>query len=485
MNARSPLAVLVLAVISLPALAADITGTWKADFNTQRGLQKYTFTFKQDSAGLTGKISADTGGEKREADLKEGKVDGDNVTFVELLSFQGNELRIVYTGKISADEIKFTRKVGDLGTSEAVAKRGEATAAATTPSQPPPGAPGQGAPGRRGGRGGFGGPITLGPDDKPAFPPVPEGFDKLREGADHGKLERVDYESKTVGAKRWMQVYTPPGYSQDRKYPVLYLLHGIGGNENEEWTRQGVANVVLDNLIADKKIEPMIVVFPNGNATAGAAAGGRGGATGGRGGPGGGFGGWGTPFENDLLKDIIPFIESHYSVKADRENRAIAGLSMGGGQALNIGLANLDTFAWVGGFSSAPNTRQPTDLIKDHAEAAKKLKLLYVACGDADGLLRISQGVHAMLGEKKVPHLYHVIAGGQHDFKVWKSDLYHFTQVIFREPGQTAGATKPAEEPKPASPQAAPAQPAPAQSEGVVEDFKPAPPTKTADSIHR
>ena len=173
-----------------------------------------------------------------------------------------------------------------------------------------------------------------------------------------------------------MQVYTPPGYSKDKKYPVLYLLHGIGGNENEEWTRQGVAHVILDNLIADKKIEPMIVVFPNGNATTNTAAGGRGGAPGGRGGPGGGFGGWGKPFENDLLKDIIPFIESHYSVKADRENRAVAGLSMGGGQSLNIGLANLDTFAWVGGFSSAPNTRQPTDLIKDHAEAAKKLKLL-------------------------------------------------------------------------------------------------------------
>jgi hypothetical protein len=123
MNAGSPMALLALAVISVPALAADITGTWKADFNTQRGLQKYTFTFKQDSAGLTGKISADLNGEKREADLKEGKVEGDNVTFVELLSFQGNELRIVYTGRISADEIKFTRKVGDFATEELVAKR--------------------------------------------------------------------------------------------------------------------------------------------------------------------------------------------------------------------------------------------------------------------------------------------------------------------------------------------------------------------------
>ena len=99
-------------------------------------------------------------------------------------------------------------------------------------------------------------------------------------------------------------------------------------------------------------------------------------------------------------------MESIYSVKADREHRALAGLSMGGGQSLNFGLNNLDTFAWVGGFSSAPNTKPPADLIKDHAEAAKKLRLLYVACGDKDGLFRISQGVHKMLDEKKVPHVY-------------------------------------------------------------------------------
>ena len=107
---------------------------------------------------------------------------------------------------------------------------------------------------------------------------------------------------------------------------------------------------------------------------------------------------------------------------------------MGGGQALNFGLGNLDTFAWVGGFSSAPNTRRPDDLIKDHAEAARKLRLLYVACGDKDTLFRVSQGVHAMLDEKKVPHVYRVIPGGGHDFRVWKSDLYHFAQLVFREP---------------------------------------------------
>src|ERR1700730_6696866 len=82
-------------------------------------------------------------------------------------------------------------------------------------------------------------------------PVPPPGFDKVREGIERGKLEKVDYESKSVGVKRWMEVYTPPGYSKDKKYPVLYLLHGAGGNENKEWTRQGVANVILDNLVAD------------------------------------------------------------------------------------------------------------------------------------------------------------------------------------------------------------------------------------------
>src|SRR5207342_2313498 len=86
-------------------------------------------------------------------------------------------------------------------------------------------------------------------------PVPPKGFDKARAGIEKGKLEKVDYDSKSVGVKRWMEVYTPPGYSKDKKYPVLYLLHGAGGNENKEWTKQGVANVILDNMIADKRIE--------------------------------------------------------------------------------------------------------------------------------------------------------------------------------------------------------------------------------------
>jgi enterochelin esterase-like enzyme len=254
------------------------------------------------------------------------------------------------------------------------------------------------------------------------FSAPPKGFDAPREGIDHGKLEAVEYHSTTVGVKRKAQVYTPPGYSADKKYPVLYLLHGIGGNEYE-WTKGGRANVILDNLYADKRAVPMVVVLPNGRASKDVTS--------------------KDPipkqspafaaFEKDLLSDLIPYIEKTYSVKADRESRALAGLSMGGGQALNFGLNNLDTFSWVGAFSAAPNTKSPAALIKDDAAAAKKLRLLYVSCGDKDSLFKISQGVQKMLAEKKVPHVYNVIPGGQHNFKAWNSDLYHLAQLLFRE----------------------------------------------------
>jgi enterochelin esterase-like enzyme len=254
------------------------------------------------------------------------------------------------------------------------------------------------------------------------FPAPPEGFDKNREGIERGKLELVEYDSKALGIQRKLQVYTPPGYSKDAKYPVLYLLHGIGGDENE-WPRGGKPELILDNLIADKKAAPMIVVMPNGRSSKELKA--------------------SDPipkqapafaqFEIELLMDVIPFIEEKYSVDTDREKRAIAGLSMGGGQALNFGMNNLDKFAWVGSFSPAPNTKPPADLIKKPKAITEKLKLLYINCGDKDGLFRITEGVHAKLEAEKVPHEYDVIPGGAHDFKVWKHGLYHFAQKIFRE----------------------------------------------------
>ncbi|HTG43550.1 MAG TPA: alpha/beta hydrolase-fold protein [Verrucomicrobiae bacterium] len=403
---------LILAVFSLSAIAADITGTWKAEFETQRGLQKYTFTLKQDGKGVSGKANVEREGENREAELSEGKVEGDTVTFVEPLKFQDNELRITYRGKISGNDIKFTRQVGDFGTSEATAKREGGAQIAAAPDQRGPGAEGR--------RRGFGGPIELKPDDKPAFPNPPEGFDQGREGIAHGKLEMVEYDSKSVGNKRKALVYTPPGYSADQKYPVLYLLHGIGGDENE-WRRGGHPEVILDNLLAEKKAVPMIIVMPNGRAQTDDRPGTNAMAT------APSFG----KFDKDLLDDLIPFIQSKYSVKKDREHRALAGLSMGGGQSLNFGLANLNTFVWVGGFSSAPNTKPPAELVPDPEKAKKELKMLYISCGNKDGLIRVSHGVHAYLKEKDVPHIWHVDEHA-HDFQHWKKALYNFAQLIFK-----------------------------------------------------
>lgn len=403
---------LTLTALTCPALAADLTGTWTSRFDSQIGVQQYTYVLKQDGTQLTGKAVSQIGDQKRESELKEGKVEGDTVTFVEPLNFQGNDLRITYSGTIVSNELKLTRAVGTFAKEEIVARRAGSTA------QPAAGAP----PARsgRGGRGGFGGPIVLGPDDKPAFEPVPDGFDRAREDIAHGRLDVVTYDSKSVGNPRKAVVYTPPGYSADTKYPVLYLLHGIGGDE-EEWRRGGQPNVILDNLIADKKAVPMVIVMPNGRAQADDRPGPNAMAT------APAFGN----FDKDLLGDLIPFIQSKYSVKTDRDSRALAGLSMGGGQSLNFGLGNLDTFAWVGGFSSAPNTRPPAELVPDPEAANRQLRLLYLSCGNKDGLIRISQGVHGYLKDKGVAHTWHVDEHA-HDFQHWKKALFHFSQLIFK-----------------------------------------------------
>ncbi|HTE19055.1 MAG TPA: alpha/beta hydrolase-fold protein [Armatimonadota bacterium] len=264
--------------------------------------------------------------------------------------------------------------------------------------------------------------VQNGAPQEPQIRTAPPGFDTRREGIERGRVETVEYDSKTVGIRRKMTVYTPPGYSKEKKYPVLYLLHGIGGNERE-WLRGGVADVILDNLHADKRVVPMLVVMPNGRASADPPP-----ANPFEGNPFVAF----AAFEQDLLKDVIPYIESHYSVQAGREHRALAGLSMGGGQSLNFGLKNLDTFAWIGGFSSAPNTRPAAELIPDPVETTRKLRLLWVSCGDRDNLMNISRDFHTALQEKKVPHVWHIDSGG-HDFAVWKNDLYLFAPRLFRQ----------------------------------------------------
>jgi enterochelin esterase-like enzyme len=303
---------------------------------------------------------------------------------------------------------------------------------ATAPTtQAAPNSPAATAPAARSGaRGARGSTIVLNPDDKPAFPDPPAGFDAKRDSIKTGTLTNVEYASKSLNTRRNMYVYTPAGYSPDRKYPVLYLLHGMGGDYHE-WLSYRAENI-LNNLAADAKIEPMLVVFPNGNSivTVENQASSRSGSpTGAR---GGNMDSWGTPFENDLLQDIIPYIDSHYPTLADREHRALAGLSMGGGQTLNIGLTHIDTFAWIAGFSAAPNTRAPADLLPDPTPAKEKLELLWLSCGNKDSLIRISQGVHAYLKEKAVPHVWHV-DGFAHEGPEFSANLYHFAPHLFKQ----------------------------------------------------
>jgi enterochelin esterase-like enzyme len=271
-------------------------------------------------------------------------------------------------------------------------------------------------------RANFARPIVLAPDDVRAFPEAPDGFKTARPDISHGRIEAFEYDSAVTGTRRKANVYLPPGYSPDKKYPVLYLLHGIGGDETE-WLRFCAPNTILDNLIAGGKAVPMIVVLPNGRSLPDDRA----------------VGNPFTPekvqgfanFERDLLDTLIPAIQAKYATLTDREHRALAGLSMGGGQTLNFGLGHLDTFAWLGAFSSAPNTKPPAELVPDPAAARQQLKLLYLSCGNKDGLINISQGVHRYLKEHDVPHIWNV-DDHAHDPETWGSNLYHFAQRIFR-----------------------------------------------------
>lgn len=259
--------------------------------------------------------------------------------------------------------------------------------------------------------------IELKADDLPAFPTPPAGWDQRRAEIPHGKLEMISYDSKTVGTRRKMNVYTPPGMQPGQRLPVLYLLHGIGGDETE-WARYASPDVLLDNLIAEGKAKPMIVVMPNGRAQKDDRAIGDIFAH--------------IPaflvFERDLLDDIIPTIEARYPVQADRGHRALAGLSMGGGQTMNIGFTHLDKFAWLGAFSSGPNARKSADLLPDPA-AAKDLRLLWLSCGKRDGLLHVSQDLHAYMKDHAVPHVWHV-TDHAHDAPEWKQSLYWFVQQL-------------------------------------------------------
>jgi len=267
-------------------------------------------------------------------------------------------------------------------------------------------------------------PIVLKADDVRAFPQPPSGFDQPKPGIAHGRVELFEYDSSVTDARRKASVYLPAGYSSERKYPVLYLLHGIAGN-HDEWRGYIHGDTIVDNLIVDRKAVPMIIVMPNGRAlhddsvppqdkmfTPEVVA---------------GF----ANFERDLLECLIPAVQAKYSTYTDREHRAIAGLSMGGGQAFNYGLKHLDTFAWIAGFSSAPNRRSLDELIPNAAVVTNQVKLLYVSCGNKDGLFSGPQHLHIYLKEHNIPHIWNV-DDGTHDRETWANNLYHFSQRLFR-----------------------------------------------------
>jgi enterochelin esterase-like enzyme len=260
------------------------------------------------------------------------------------------------------------------------------------------------------------------------FPAPPAGYDKKRGGIDRCKMEAVEHDSTTVGVKRNARVYTPPDYTMDNKYPVLYLLPGIGGDENE-WPRGGAPDVILDSLIADKKAVPMIVVMERGYATrAGAAAEPKG--------KGFNFG----AFEDVVIKDLIPMIDSTYRTKADRENRAIAGLSMGAAQAMQVRLTHLDTFYAVGAFSGAGRADPKKAYGGGFADAAafdKKVSLLYLHSGTVGldaGIHRGAKALYEALQQAGVKNVaFRDLEGQGHEWQTWWYALYDFAPRLFQQ----------------------------------------------------
>ena len=255
------------------------------------------------------------------------------------------------------------------------------------------------------------------PGDKPAaydIQPVP-----------HGTVHVNWYESKALGVPRSIYVYTPPGYEQGRaSYPTLYLLHGSGDTESG-WVTIGRANLILDNLIAAGKAKPMIVVMPYGRALQAVAFGPSTRTP--QAGP--------SAFESDLLQEAIPFAEKLYRISAKPDDRALAGLSMGGGQTLQIGLKHLDIFHSLGAFSAGMrNTNveeQYKDAIADPSATNKKLKVFYIACGKTDSLFAASQSFSEVLTKHQIRHTFTPSEEG-HVWRNWRNYLAEFTPQLFR-----------------------------------------------------
>ncbi len=251
----------------------------------------------------------------------------------------------------------------------------------------------------------------------------------------HGDIRKVWYPSATLGAQRRMHVYTPPGYDGNtERYPVFYLLHG-GGDEDSGWSSIGRAGFILDNLLAEKKAKPMIVVMPNGSlprpANLPAAA------------PGTkpsaeAMAALQDRFTNELLKDIVPYVEKNYRARAGRENRALAGLSMGGGQTLRTVTSHPDQFAYVGIWSAGLIQQNAADFEKRNAtfldnpdRVNQQVKLFSITVGDKDFALAGSKALAETLSKRGIKNELRV-SGGGHTWINWRHYLHEFAPRLFR-----------------------------------------------------
>ena len=255
--------------------------------------------------------------------------------------------------------------------------------------------------------------------DVPASQPLPHDFQSVP----HGTVRQHAYASKALGKRRALVVYTPPGYDLDAasRFPVLYLFHGAGDNE-ATWTALGRAQWITDNLLAQGKCRPLILVMTDGHAQPSAPAGAppeaRGQAL--------------AAFQKDLLQDVMPFIEANYRTRPGPTNRAIIGLSMGGGQSLAIGLNHPELFAWVGGMSSSVSNPEETvqAALADAPAINAKLKLLWFACGKDDFLLKQNKQFDELLTARGVRHEFK-LTEGNHSWPVWRRYLVDFLPRVF------------------------------------------------------
>lgn len=236
----------------------------------------------------------------------------------------------------------------------------------------------------------------------------------------HGTLHIHRYKSKSLDIVRRLYVFTPPGYdaTKSRKYPALYLLHGMGDTETT-WTVVGRANLIIDNLLARDKAEPMIIVMPYGHTPEAP--------------PDMRSIGRYDAFEKDLLEDVIPYVQSHYRVSEQQKDRAIAGLSMGGGQALAVGLGNRDVFGWLGAFSSAvPDGGKLDELLAEPNSINEKLQLLWVGCGKQDFLFEANRDFLERLEAEEISHVAHITEGA-HEWLLWRRYLNEFAPLLFKK----------------------------------------------------